>query len=198
LGELIGAGSQVDEEAFIKQGVTNDIAPAVIKRAESIIERTGDEYRTVFLNQYKRLMSRRLGLRTQKESDFQELFSELLDTLEALELDFNHFFRRLSSVSLPDLATETGRKEVASIFFHTEGFGGIGYTEDSARERIAKWLENWRQRILEDWGSEHERDQSKSMHPFLSQYLGPRPFSVLTHFVSSFLAAGFWMKSSSV
>ncbi|KAL4972016.1 hypothetical protein BDW66DRAFT_145057 [Aspergillus desertorum] len=158
LGELIGAGPQVDEESFVKQGVTEDAAPALIKRAETIIERIGDEYRAVFLNQYKRLMSKRLGLQTQKESDLQELFSGLLDTLEALELDFNHFFRRLSSVSVAGLETEAGRKEIAHIFFHTEGHGGLGYTEDSARERIAKWLDKWRQRVLEDWGSNADAD----------------------------------------
>ncbi|KAL4996145.1 hypothetical protein BDV10DRAFT_187371 [Aspergillus recurvatus] len=161
LGELIGAGSQVDDESFVNQGVTEDAAPALIKRAETIIERTGDEYRTVFLNQYKRLMSKRLGLLTQRESDFQELFSELLDTLEALELDFNHFFRRLSSVPVTELETEAGRKEIAHIFFHTEGHGGIGYTEDSARERIAKWLDRWRQRVLEDWGSDADADTER-------------------------------------
>ncbi|KAL3478015.1 hypothetical protein BJX99DRAFT_256982 [Aspergillus californicus] len=161
LGELLGAGNQVDDETFVNKGVTEDAAPALIKRAETIIERTGDEYRTVFLNQYKRLMSKRLGLQTQKESDFQDLFSELLDILEALELDFNHFFRRLSGISLANLETESGRKEVAPIFFHAEGFGGIGYTHDSARERIAKWLDMWRQRILEDWGSESDADTKR-------------------------------------
>ncbi|KAL4796192.1 hypothetical protein BDV19DRAFT_388619 [Aspergillus venezuelensis] len=161
LGELIGAGPQVDDETFVTKGVTEDSAPALIKRAETIIERTGDEYRAVFLNQYKHLMTKRLGLKTQKESDFQELYSELLDTLEALELDFNHFFRRLSGVKLADLETEKGRKEVAPRFFHAEGFGGIGYTEDSARERIAKWLDTWRQRVLEDWGSEPGADTDR-------------------------------------
>ncbi|KAL2825408.1 hypothetical protein BDW59DRAFT_146172 [Aspergillus cavernicola] len=161
LGELIGAGNQIDDDTFITKGVTEDAAPALIKRAETIIERTGNEYRTVFLNQYKRLMSKRLGLQTQKESDFQDLFSELLDTLEALELDFNHFFRRLSGVSLSDLDSELKRKEVAPIFFHAEGFGGIGYTEDSARDRIAKWLDKWQQRILEDWGSESDADTQR-------------------------------------
>ncbi|KAL2809518.1 hypothetical protein BJX63DRAFT_435085 [Aspergillus granulosus] len=158
LGELIGAGSQVDDETFVNGGVTESAAPALIKRAESIIERTGEEYKAVFLNEYKRLMTKRLGLQTQKESDFQDLFSELLDTLEALELDFNHFFRRLSGVSVANLASESGRKETASIFFHAEGPGGVGYTEDSARERIAKWLEKWRQRIVEDWRTDHDSE----------------------------------------
>ncbi|KAL4954166.1 hypothetical protein BDW69DRAFT_183764 [Aspergillus filifer] len=161
LGELIGAGPQVDDETFVTKGVTEDFAPALIKRAETIIERTGDEYRAVFLNQYKHLMTKRLGLKTQKESDFQELYSELLDTLEALELDFNHFFRRLSGVKLADLETEKGRKEVAPRFFHIEGFSGIGYTEDSARERVAKWLDTWRQRVFEDWGSESGPDTDR-------------------------------------
>lgn len=163
LGELMGAGRNVDEESFVNEGFTEESAPAAVKHAENLIERTGDEYRTVFLNEYKRLMGRRLGLKTQKESDFQELFSEILDTLEALELDFNHFFRRLSQLSLGDMETEEKRKEVAPIFFHTEGFGGIGYTEDSARERIGKWLESWRTRILEDWGTGHDAERQKAM-----------------------------------
>jgi uncharacterized protein YdiU (UPF0061 family) len=164
LGELIGAGDKVDEEWFLKDGLTEETAPPVVKRAEAIIERTGDEYRSVFLNEYKRLMSRRLGLKTQKESDFQELFSEMLDTLEALELDFNHFFRRLSNVALADIETDQQRMDTAPIFFHSEGFGGIGYTEQSAKERIAKWLAAWRFRILEDWGIENDADRQKDMN----------------------------------
>ncbi|KAJ6127466.1 hypothetical protein N7523_003078 [Penicillium sp. IBT 18751x] len=163
LGELLGAGNRVDEEDFIKDGVTEDMEGEVIKRAESVIERTGNEFRAVFLNEYKRLMSRRLGLKTQKESDFQELFSEMLDTLEALELDFNHFFRRLSGVPISALSTDEQRREVASIFFHAEGFGGIGYTDASARERIAKWLDSWQVRVLEDWGISNDEARQKAM-----------------------------------
>ncbi|KAL5332319.1 hypothetical protein BJX70DRAFT_404715 [Aspergillus crustosus] len=166
LGELIGAGNIVDEETFVTKGVTEDVAPALIKRAEKIIERTGEEYKTVFLNHYKRLTSRRLGLKFQKDTDFQNLFSDLLDTLEALELDFNHFFRRLSSLPIADLETELGRKEAAPRFFHREGFDGIGNTDESARERMAKWLDKWRQRIVEDWGSDADADyqRQKAMH----------------------------------
>ncbi|KAJ6001787.1 hypothetical protein N7499_002349 [Penicillium canescens] len=163
LGELIGAGNRVDEESFVKDGVSEDLEPEIVKRAENIIDRTGEEFRAVFLNEYKRLMCQRLGLKTQVESDFQNLFSEMLDTLEALELDFNHFFRRLSRLPLSKLETEEGRKETASIFFHSEGFGGIGYTDDTARARIAKWLDGWRARVLEDWGSENDEERQKAM-----------------------------------
>ncbi|KAI2841837.1 hypothetical protein CBS12448_10340 [Aspergillus niger] len=163
LGELIGAGEDVDKEEFVKDGVTEEVAPAIIQRAEKVIDRTGKEFRMVFLNEYKRLMSNRLGLRSQTETDFQVLFSELLDTLEALELDFNHFFRRLSSVSLSDIETKEMREKTASIFFHNEGHGGIGYTEDSARQRVGDWLDKWRQRIIEDWGVDQDMERQKIM-----------------------------------
>ncbi|KAI9923679.1 hypothetical protein MW887_008412 [Aspergillus wentii] len=171
LGELIGAGDKVDEEKFVREGLTEESAPAVIKRAEDIIERTGDEFRAVFLTEYKRLMGRRLGLKTQKESDFQELFSEMLDTLEALELDFNHFFRRLSHVALTDVETEDQRKDVAPIFFHSEGFGGVGYTEDTAKERIGRWLDSWRLRVLEDWGPSSDEQRQKAMKEVNPKFL---------------------------
>ncbi|KAJ5576322.1 hypothetical protein N7535_003248 [Penicillium sp. DV-2018c] len=163
LGELIGAGNRVDDETFVNDGVTEDFEPELIKRAETIIERVGEEYKAVFLNEYKRLMGRRLGLKTQAESDFRNLFSEMLDTLEALELDFNHFFRRLSGLPISKLETEESRKEAASVFFHAEGFGGIGYTDATARDRIAKWLDSWRARVLEDWGPANDEERQRDM-----------------------------------
>ncbi|KAL2007155.1 hypothetical protein VTN00DRAFT_8593 [Thermoascus crustaceus] len=171
LGELIGAGDKVDDETFVTKGVSEEFAPILVKRAETIIERTRQEYRTVFLNEYKRLMCNRLGLKTQKESDFQDLFSELLDTLEALELDFNHFFRRLSEVSLADVETEEQRKNMGRIFFHSEGVGGIGNTEASAKERIAKWLGSWRKRVLEDWGPGKDEERQKGMKAVNPKFL---------------------------
>jgi uncharacterized protein YdiU (UPF0061 family) len=163
LGELLGAGNKVDDEKFIKDGVSEDMEAELIKRAETVIERTGEEFKTVFLNEYKRLMCRRLGLKTEQESDFQKLFSEMLDTLEALELDFNHFFRRLSNLSLSELDTEEKRVAAASVFFHAEGFGGIGYTDQTARARIAKWLESWRARVIEDWGNDGDNERQTAM-----------------------------------
>lgn len=176
-GELLGAGKKVDDESFIKDGVTEDMEPELIKRAETIIDRTGEEFKAVFLNEYKRLMSQRLGLKTQRESDFQNLFSEMLDTLEALELDFNHFFRRLSGLSVSKLETEEQRIEAAAIFFHAEGFGGIGYTDASAKGRIAKWLDSWRARVLEDWGDQDDERQKamKAVNPNVRSPLTPFP-----------------------
>ena len=163
LGELIGAGAKVDEEVFKTKGVSEDISPVLIKRAETIITRTGEEFKTVFHIEYRRLMRARLGLKTKKKEDFEELFSPLLDTMEALELDFNHFFRRLSSVKVDDISTEERRKSIASRFFHAEGVTG-GTTESDARIRVGTWLERWRTRILEDWGSDGDTEREASMN----------------------------------
>jgi serine/tyrosine/threonine adenylyltransferase len=163
LGELIGAGDKVDEEEFREKGVREDFAPILVKRAETIIDQTGEEYQAVFLDEYKRLMSARLGLKSYKESDFEELFSELLDRLSELELDFNHFFRRLSSVKLADIDNDENRKDVAKIFFHAEGVTGIGNDEESAKEKMSQWLARWRERIIEDWGTDNDTEREKAM-----------------------------------
>lgn len=155
-GEVVGAGPWVDEPEFVEKGVRQEKADELIKRAETIIDQVGEEYKAVFLAEYKRLMTARFGLKKCKEPDFEELYSEFLDTLEALELDFNHAFRRLSSIVMDDIATEEQRKEIAGRFFHHEGLSGLAGSEDDARERIAKWLEKWRGRVFEDWEDSHE------------------------------------------
>ncbi|KAH8820566.1 hypothetical protein F5884DRAFT_764504 [Xylogone sp. PMI_703] len=156
LGELIGAGPNVDKEEFVEKGVRKEDADELIARAEGLITRVGEEYKAVFLEEYKRLMTVRLGLKTYKDEDFDALFSDLLDTMEQLELDFNQFFRKLSNLRLADLDTEEKRKSAAGVFFHHEGVTGFSNTEETARASVAKWLEKWRSRIIEDWGSETE------------------------------------------
>lgn len=163
LGELIGAGSKVDDETFVEKGVTEAFAPELIKRAETIIPRVGEEYKAVFMQEYTRLMCARLGLTSEQESDFDELFSQLLNTMEALELDFNHFFRRLSSLKVHELETEDQRKQIAGRFFHSEGVTGFGNTEENARARVATWLAKWRQRVSADWGESGDEAREKAM-----------------------------------
>ncbi|KAM0553862.1 hypothetical protein ACHAPJ_007208 [Fusarium lateritium] len=155
VGELMGMGAKVDDPTYISDGVTKEQEAEVVARAEKLITQAGEEFKAVFLTEYKRLMTARLGLKTHKDSDFDVLFSEALDTMEALELDFHHFFRRLSKIKLEDLATEEARKEKAAVFFHKEG-PPTTISEDDARARIAIWLEGWRERIVEDWKDEGE------------------------------------------
>ncbi|KAI4150821.1 MAG: hypothetical protein L6R39_002151 [Caloplaca ligustica] len=162
-GELIGAGADVDGEQFINKGVSKELAPELIRRAETIIERVGEEYKAVFLAEYTRLMRLRFGLLSEDPKDFDAIFSEALDTMEALQLDFNHFFRRLCDVRVRDLATEEQRKKIAHKFFHAEGVTGLGNNEEKARTRIAAWLETWRDRVRKDWGDDGDERREAAM-----------------------------------
>lgn len=171
LGELMGAGSRADDDTFVKEGVKEGEEDEIVARAEKLITQVGEEYKAVFLAEYKRAMAARLGLRSLTESDFQDLFSEALDSMEALGLDFHLFFRRLSGLRLADLATDDARRERAGIFFYqdTLASGRVEEQKEEGRQRIAAWLGKWRQRILEDWGEEgkeaselpEERDQER-------------------------------------
>lgn len=156
LGELMGAGAHVDDVSFKTDLVTDEFAPEVVSRAEKIIGRVAEEYNGVFLATYNRLMRARLGLLSESDLDYQELISPLLATLEAFELDYNHFFRRLSSVKLGDLVTVTQRNQIASNFFHAEGIIAVGTSELEARARVASWLLLWRDRVAPDWDSKEE------------------------------------------
>ncbi|PQE24845.1 putative FMP40 Found in Mitochondrial Proteome protein [Rutstroemia sp. NJR-2017a BVV2] len=157
-GELIGAGADVDAEEFIEKGVRQEASEELIERAQKLITRIGEEYRATFLDHYKELMTARVGLKTFKEEDFDTLYSELLDTMAALELDFNHFFRRLSSLSTATLNSEDARKEAAKVFFHHEGVTG---DEETAKEKVAAWLQKWRSRVIEDWGEGDEVEEER-------------------------------------
>jgi uncharacterized protein YdiU (UPF0061 family) len=148
----MGAGDRVDDEKFIKDGLEDDEAKGlIIERAEKLITQIGEEYKAVFIGEYKRAMTARLGLKNFKESDFDQLFSELLEIMEISELDFNLFFRRLSTVKLSELESEQARQDKASVFFYHDGVTGLG-GEEEGRKRVGAWLDTWRQRVLEDWG----------------------------------------------
>jgi serine/tyrosine/threonine adenylyltransferase len=165
LGELLGAGATVDTDRFVADGVSEGPeADELVARAEKLIVQAGEEYKAVFLAEYKRLMTARLGLRRFQDTDFQDLFSGLLDTMEALELDFHHTFRRLSHLRVADLATEELRKEAAGVLFHKEGISAAGVSDAEARERTAKWLDQWQARVVEDWGVQGE-DGKRVLEP---------------------------------
>ena len=194
LGELLGAGARVDEKEFVEQGVREDWTEELVKRAEGIIERAGEEYKAVFMAEYKRLMTARLGLKNFKEEDFEVLFSEWLDLMEAHDLDFHHCFRRLGGVRLEDLESEERRKEVASIFFAKDQ---PPTQESAARERIGKWLEKWGGRVREDWGEgkdEERREEMMKVNPKVSMSQMKSSEFLLTKSYSLYPALGSLMR----
>ncbi|KAH8205512.1 hypothetical protein TruAng_000418 [Truncatella angustata] len=161
LGELIGAGAKVDDKKFVEEGVEESDVDDLTKRAEKVIMQIGEEYKHVFLSEYKRLMTLRVGLKNFRESDFEELFSSLLDTMEALELDFNLFFRRLSGLKVHQLDTQESREVKAGVFFYKDGASGPAPNEEEGRKRVGEWLGKWRERVLEDWGESGSADEER-------------------------------------
>jgi uncharacterized protein YdiU (UPF0061 family) len=170
LGELMGSGANVDAEEFVTKGVKEEDAAELVARAENLIGKAGDEYKSVFTAEYKRLMTNRLGLKTFKDSDFEELFSEWLDLMEAHELDFHHCFRRLGGVKLEEVGSEEGRKDVAGRFFAKESPS----QESAARERAGKWLGKWSGRVREDWGEGKDVEREIEMNKVNPKVSHPR------------------------
>ncbi len=161
LGELLGAGYRVDDDAFIRDGVEEGDADAIVARAEAIIRQAGEEYKAVFLAEYSRLLAARLGLRRSQPSDFDDLFTPLLDALETLELDYPLFFRRLSTLRLADIRTDADRAAQAATPF--------GVRDAPAERRTVTYcLGRWRARIVADFGGEgdeheHEAERIRAM-----------------------------------
>ncbi len=209
LGELIGAGSKVDEAAFIKgtsplssYGKGKDLPPDTLERAETVIQRAGYEYKAVFTAEYRRLMRARLGFiesspisgagGSDEQQPPEQLVRDLLDMMEALELDFHHFFRRLSNVDLHDLDDADARLALAERFFHHEGVSAPGVKPDEAKQRVSTWLSQWKELIVSSNG-EKETDQERQQRmkavnpkvlslPFpVSFHQGPTNTGILVH-----------------
>jgi uncharacterized protein YdiU (UPF0061 family) len=94
-------------------------------------------------------MALRLGLKTQQPTDFDELLSPLLDTMQELELDFHLFFRRLSALPVSAVSSPEDRLAHAGRFFYAEEA-----VTEAGKQRVADWLARWQKRVVEDWGSE--------------------------------------------
>ena len=159
LGELIGAGCHVDDDDFIGRGVGDGLTPDVVQRAKAVFERAGNEYKAVLTTEYKRLMANRLGLKLLGQ-ERDELLDSLLELMESLELDFNHFFRRLSNLGLAETTEFESRKAIAERFFHRDGAPSV--IGERARERLAEWLGSWRQCLVEDLDGDAREDQVDS------------------------------------
>ncbi|KAL1903637.1 hypothetical protein Sste5346_000266 [Sporothrix stenoceras] len=140
-------------------------AGELASHAEDIIMRVGEEYKNLFISEYKRLFMARLGLPTPSHKelaatgDMDPLITGLLDVMEQIELDFNMFFRRLSSVRLADIETPEIRRRTAETFFYREGVtAAVG--EEAGRRLVAEWLSEWRERVVASDKAAAEADSS--------------------------------------
>lgn len=163
--ELFGA-SNPDDPTFIESGVqTQEEGEALVKRAEAIIESVGEEYKSTFLTEYKRIMSLKLGLQGVQEKDMDELFTPLLELLEEVELDYHHFFRRLSGAGVfrtLNTGSEEDKTKVADAFLQKDGSHG-GLSRSDAQKKILAWLELYTTRIRNETPQQDEQERIRKM-----------------------------------
>ncbi|RPB12115.1 UPF0061-domain-containing protein [Morchella conica CCBAS932] len=164
--ELFGA-LDVDDPVFIKSGVQSQPeGDLLVKRAEKIIEDVSESYKKTFLDEYIRLMTIRLGLKESQEKDMDELFTPLLELMEKLELDYHHFYRRLSKLPVRKIVSELSPEYTGlDVFLQEDGSHG-GYTPPQARSQITTWLQTYAKR-LENEGSEDDAriERMKAVNP---------------------------------
>ncbi len=150
LGELFGAGDNVESlfnrSDFLSGSIPEGEVEPILRNAERIIELVAAEFKEVFIAEYKSHMSRRLGFDIESKDELG-FVSDTLDLMEQFELDFNHFFRRLS---VPEPSAE-------SILGLSKGnFGGAG--REKAVQGIEAWLQLYRD-ILQSKGTDFAHDQ---------------------------------------
>lgn len=161
LGELIGAGGKVDEEAYINGEIPESDIPEIQQRGETIIMRAGEEYKALVRAEFSIGLAARLGLKNLQSTDFDDLFTPWLDALQEGECDYNHAYRRLGKISLQELSTEEGRMSQAGIFFSADAKPIIGL--EAAKKRLATWLGKYHERVVEDWGDSLESDGERRL-----------------------------------
>lgn len=150
LGELIGAGTGVDDPEFIAKGYpTEDALDVAEKHATELIMGVGLEFQATYESHYKKLMLQRLGIHSSEEGGDLKLLEELLHMMQECELDYNRFFRLLSSEeglrAVDILPKERERKKVLS--------------DKRATQLIETWLQKYSVRKERDPISQIEREQ---------------------------------------
>lgn len=142
LGELMGSGDDAENlfarKDFLDGTIQDSEVESILINAEEVINQCAEEYKSVFMKSYKDSMSLRMGFTISDEADF-ELVSDALSLMETLELDFHHFFYRLSDHSF----------NAASILQDTSYSSG-GSQTDSALEQVDAFLTRYQQRISRD------------------------------------------------
>lgn len=164
LAELFAATPEMlDSEAFINEGLTSEAdAEALVKRAEKIIEEVGEEYKSVFLAEYGQLMAARLGFTGLRETDMDDVYSPLLDTLEDAQVDFGHFFRRLSELPVFELMKKDEKAQLAAA----EDFmpKPMLTIVQKGPEKILEWLKLYAER-LEEKEDAKRMERMKKVNP---------------------------------
>ncbi|KAI5804523.1 hypothetical protein EDC01DRAFT_424394 [Geopyxis carbonaria] len=159
LAELFAA-ADCDDAHFVANGVREEEAEALVKRAEEIIRDVGEGYKAAFLEEYCALMRGKLGLCEERESDMDEVFVPCLDAMQTADVDFHHFFRAL--------AQRDAEAAVAALLDRDEN------RNEAARAAIAEWLSVWRARLASEKNADVDAAEAEAAREERMKKVNPR------------------------
>lgn len=108
------------------------------------IEAAATHYQQVYGQAASGMFGDKIGVRFDAQRQDGELLQELFDWLGAQETDMTLFFRALAPLLLDDAAPTSLPPSIAAAFY--------GDPDKSHRERGARWLQRWWQRVRDDRG----------------------------------------------
>jgi len=108
------------------------------------VEEIASEFMAVHIQEYKRLMSQKLGLLDSQQSDFTQLFTPLLELMERHKLDFSGTFRLLTQFE------STTSKTIDAFLDRLLPKAQVPeHLRDTCREDWKSWLSTWQARLEE-------------------------------------------------
>ncbi|KAG8807932.1 hypothetical protein FRC18_005305 [Serendipita sp. 400] len=126
---------------------------------------------TEFLNEYNKLMRKRLGLRTERDNDFKEIIEPFLGILEQRELDYSAAFRALSRFT-PQLLQSAYSLQFEMFLQSLDATSQCAKPDESTEapaELWRRWLQKFADRIEEeaDEWKEHDVDWLKAREKYM-------------------------------
>ncbi|QPG75934.1 hypothetical protein FOA43_003320 [Brettanomyces nanus] len=149
LAELIGAGGKYLNDPFFKEkGLKESWIDDVTKRAEGVIGAGGDIFERIYIDQYLKLVCKRLGI-TPRPSDHLGVVASLFETLQHTKLDYNLFFATLQQQHIKD---NFNVDAVAAAFipdtFKDDPFTDL--TKENVTKQLKSFLIDFKKRIEEE------------------------------------------------
>ncbi|CAI2171172.1 5103_t:CDS:2 [Funneliformis geosporum] len=155
--ELIGAGDEVDKQWFLDANYPNEkgndfpsMKDKIIRKGKEIIDLVLGEFQEIFLEEYEKIMMKKLGFQTLQQTDLEIIITPLLNFLATHLVDYHHFFRLLCSFS-------TTTSNSSSIFIKDLLTRSVDL--EKALSDFNSWFEIYKQRLI----SEDSNDLNRSI-----------------------------------
>jgi uncharacterized protein YdiU (UPF0061 family) len=159
--ELIGAGDEVDKEWFLNGNYSDKDKPSkkneIIQSGKEIIDLILGEFEEIFLEEYEKIMIKKLGFKTLQPTDLENIITPLLKLLAAHSIDYHHFFRSLCSFQIS--LSESPSTFIQRLFHKSHNL-------KQALSDFNSWFEIYRQRLLSEDSDDINRPiQMKQINP---------------------------------